>query len=134
MNKNQAADLFGNRTKLAAALGITKSAISQWPEELTQEQVDRVIGAAVRLSVFDINKYIPLFALNNAIRLVGSQTAMANIIGVAPMAVYQWRTKGLPAERVLAVEAATRGRVSRYELRPDIYPPPGHFQHLATYA
>ena len=49
MTKNEAADLFGNKTRLAAAVGVTKSAISQWPDVLTQEQRDRVVGAAVRL-------------------------------------------------------------------------------------
>jgi hypothetical protein len=34
---------------LADAVGLTRPAISQWPDELRQEQVDRVIGAAVRL-------------------------------------------------------------------------------------
>jgi DNA-binding transcriptional regulator YdaS (Cro superfamily) len=28
----------------------------------------------------------------------------------------------VPAERVLLIEAATGGRVSRHELRPDLYP------------
>lgn len=50
MNKKEAAALFGGRyAQLAEALGITSSAISQWPDELTREQEDRVIGAAVRL-------------------------------------------------------------------------------------
>ena len=49
MTKNEAADLFGNQTRLAEAVGVTKSAISQWPHVLTQEQRDRVVGAAVRL-------------------------------------------------------------------------------------
>ena len=51
MTKNEAAEIFGNKTKLAAAVGVTKSAISQWPDMLTQEQEDRVIGAMVRLGI-----------------------------------------------------------------------------------
>jgi len=51
MTKSQAIDLFGGRVKdLAAALGVTSSAISQWPDaELPTEYADRVRGAAVRL-------------------------------------------------------------------------------------
>jgi len=49
MTKTQAAAIFGNQTKLGEAIGISRAAISQWPDKLTQKQVDRVIGAAIRL-------------------------------------------------------------------------------------
>lgn len=49
MTKKEAAELFGNYAKLARALGITKSAISGWPDDLRQDQIDRVVGAAIRL-------------------------------------------------------------------------------------
>ncbi len=29
----------------------------------------------------------------------------------------------VPAERVLAIEAATHGKVTRYDLRPDVFGP-----------
>ena len=51
MKKREAAKLFGNQSKLAMAIGISKSAVSQWPEELSQSSADRVIGAAVRLGL-----------------------------------------------------------------------------------
>jgi len=42
-------------------------------------------------------------------------------VGVKYQAIQQWLQRGrVPAERVLAIEAATG--VSRHELRPDIYP------------
>ncbi len=37
-------------------------------------------------------------------------------------AISQWLHGRVPAERVLHVERATHGRVTRYELRPDLYP------------
>ncbi len=53
----------------------------------------------------------------------GSQAELARRIGVQPMTVTQWkRRKNIPADRVLAVEKATGGQVSRFEMRPDIYP------------
>ena len=50
MRKREAIELFGRTQQaLADAVGVTRPAISQWPDELTQEQADRVVGAAVRL-------------------------------------------------------------------------------------
>lgn len=43
-------------------------------------------------------------------------------LGISKQAVSLWQWKGVPAERVLAVEAATG--VSRHELRPDVFGPP----------
>lgn len=50
MTKQEAIDLFGGKVKdLAQAMGVVSQAISQWPDELPQDYVDRVIGAAMRL-------------------------------------------------------------------------------------
>lgn len=50
LTKQQAIDIFGSSgADLARALGCTRSAISLWPEELSQKQTDTVIGAATRL-------------------------------------------------------------------------------------
>jgi DNA-binding transcriptional regulator YdaS (Cro superfamily) len=47
--KSQAVKLFGSQAAVARALGVSNQAISQWPEQLTQAQQDRLVGAAVRL-------------------------------------------------------------------------------------
>lgn len=60
-------------------------------------------------------------ALEQALSLVGGLTALAVLLGITPQAISQWRR--VPATRVLAVERATGGAVTRYELRPDLYPP-----------
>jgi hypothetical protein len=53
MTKQEAKRLFGGTDeKLARALGITRSAVTQWRDPLTTEQVDRVVGAAVRHGVW----------------------------------------------------------------------------------
>ena len=54
-----------------------------------------------------------------------SQAAFASQLGVTQGLVWQWlngRTK-IVAERVLQIERATDGKVTRHELRPDLYPP-----------
>lgn len=50
LTKQQAIAIFGKTaTELGSVLGLTRSAISLWPDELNQRQTDLVIGAAVRL-------------------------------------------------------------------------------------
>lgn len=60
--------------------------------------------------------------IEKMIEIVGSQAELARACGVRHQAVQKWIKKGrVPAERVLAVEKATQGRVTRYELRPDVF-------------
>lgn len=62
-------------------------------------------------------------ALQRAITAAGGQAPLASKIGVTQSMVWYWiakAKKGLPAEHVIAVEAATG--VSRHDLRPDIFP------------
>ena len=59
-------------------------------------------------------------ALERAISQSGGVTALARAIKVTPQAISQWDR--VPAERVIAVEEATDGRVTRGALRPDLYP------------
>src|SRR5579883_7076 len=61
-------------------------------------------------------------ALERAILEAGGVAALARAINVTPQAVSQWDR--VPAERAIAVEKATEGRISRHELRPDLYPAP----------
>ena len=63
--------------------------------------------------------------LEKAVELVGSQAELARRIGKKQAHIWNWlnRDGRIPADMVLAVERATDGKVSRHELRPDIYPP-----------
>ncbi|MAY41705.1 MULTISPECIES: helix-turn-helix domain-containing protein [unclassified Neptuniibacter] len=62
-------------------------------------------------------------AIKRAIKILGSQTALAEELGVTPQAVQQWEASGtVPVKRVIEIEKATNGKVSRQKLRPDIYP------------
>lgn len=56
-----------------------------------------------------------------ALRLVGGPTRMAELCGVKRPSVYKW-IRQVPAERAIAIEKATGGKVTRHQLRPDIYP------------
>jgi hypothetical protein len=49
LSKEQAIQIFGSRKDLCAAMDLTNSRISQWPEQLDQKTTDLVVGAAVRL-------------------------------------------------------------------------------------
>lgn len=52
-----------------------------------------------------------------------TQDDLAEALGVTQGAISQWLSKGrIPAERVLQIEQATNGAVTRYEMRPDLYP------------
>ena len=51
MTKDYAKYLFGGTQKMADAVGVTRQAIYDWPDELKQKQSDLVIGAAFRLDI-----------------------------------------------------------------------------------
>lgn len=62
----------------------------------------------------------PEKALRRAIEHIGGPKATAEMLGdLTPQAVSQWERA--PIARVLKLEAATDGAVTRYDLRPDIY-------------
>lgn len=58
-------------------------------------------------------------ALQRALGLIGGPTKAARAAGCTPQAVDQWQV--CPPGRVLSIETATEGKVTRYQLRPDIY-------------
>ena len=62
-------------------------------------------------------------AIRRAIRQCGGVTGLAKNLKVSYQAVQQWqRADRVPAERVIGIERATAGKVSRQDLRPDLYP------------
>lgn len=63
----------------------------------------------------------PTQALAEAIEIIGGLTATARGHGIKPQAVGQWEV--CPPARVLRMEQMTGGKVSRHDLRPDIYGP-----------
>lgn len=65
-------------------------------------------------------------ALQKAVELAGGQSSLARALGVKQQHVWNWlhRDRKPAAEYVLAIESAVEGKVSRYDLRPDVFGPP----------
>lgn len=65
-------------------------------------------------------------ALGRAIQVCGTQSELARRIGgkVRQAHVWNWKRSGtVPAEYCRAIEEATHGEVTRYQLRPDVFGP-----------
>lgn len=63
--------------------------------------------------------------LDKAADALGGAAELALILGVTAQAISNWKGRGVPIERCLAIERATAGSVSRRDLRedwPDIWP------------
>lgn len=61
-------------------------------------------------------------ALQRAIDLAGgSQVALADMLKVEPGAVTNWKRRGVPVAQAIAIEEALQGRITREELRPDVF-------------
>ena len=62
-------------------------------------------------------------AIRKAVDVVGGQTALAKAMQVSQGLVWQWCAGRLrvPAERCGQIEQATDGKVTRCELRPDVF-------------
>jgi DNA-binding transcriptional regulator YdaS (Cro superfamily) len=60
-------------------------------------------------------------AFEAAVRFFGSQGAMAKALGIEPMTVSQWKSRGMPPARAAEIERLTGGLVTRVELLPEIF-------------
>lgn len=67
--------------------------------------------------------FMKISPLQKSIGLVGSQRALAHLIGARQQYISRWlKTKKIPAEFVLPIEKAVNAQITRHELRPDLYP------------
>lgn len=59
--------------------------------------------------------------IDKAADIIGSQTALAAVLGVSKGAVSQWKddNRRVPAAHCVAIERQTHGAVTRRDLRPD---------------
>lgn len=64
--------------------------------------------------------------LQRAIQDAGSQAALGEAIGKKQQHIQYWLSVDkVPGEYVIAIEKAVNGKVTRHELRPDLYPVEG---------
>ncbi|NKI17415.1 helix-turn-helix domain-containing protein [Spongiibacter sp. KMU-166] len=56
----------------------------------------------------------------------GLQSSIAKALNITPVLISQWANgaRRVPGERCVAIEEATKGAVTRYDLRPDIFGEP----------
>jgi DNA-binding transcriptional regulator YdaS (Cro superfamily) len=69
----------------------------------------------------------PEKALETAVKILDGQSAFARACGgdVKQQHVHYWLKVGkIPAEHCLAIERATKRKVTRYDLRPDVFGEP----------
>lgn len=60
-----------------------------------------------------------------AIRFAGSQTALGALLKLTPQAIQKWASQGLvPGERCREIETLFDGKVTRYELNPNVFGDP----------
>ena len=55
-----------------------------------------------------------------------TQAAAARAIGMSQQAIPRWSREGIPPKHAVAIERVTQGRITREELRPDIFGPIEH--------
>ncbi|MEF2147761.1 transcriptional regulator [Aquilutibacter rugosus] len=61
--------------------------------------------------------------IQTAIEICGSRAELANRLGLTASAVSQWAngTRPVPPVQCIPIEEATSGKVTRYQLRPDVF-------------
>lgn len=82
-------------------------------------EVHRVDTQKLRSYTEDMNREI-----KRAIEIAGTQTKLAEASGLTQAAIHKLlsgKTRRISAENALAIERATDGQVTRYDLRPDIF-------------
>jgi DNA-binding transcriptional regulator YdaS (Cro superfamily) len=64
----------------------------------------------------------PILALRRAVDLRRSQSALARDIGFTQGSVWRWLNgTEVPAKAAIAIEKATKGAVTKEEIRPDLF-------------
>ncbi len=70
--------------------------------------------------------------MQTAVSIAGNKSRLGRKINVTHTAINKWVKRGWPpAERCLAIERATGGKVTRYDLRPDVFGPAPDHQEAA---
>ena len=61
--------------------------------------------------------------IQQAVDLAGSQSKLAEMLGITPQAVQIWcsNKRKVPVTRAIAIEKLFPGEITRAEIRPDIF-------------
>jgi DNA-binding transcriptional regulator YdaS (Cro superfamily) len=78
--------------------------------------------------------------IERAAKAAGSQSKLAEAIGVTQQNISYWKTSGIPMQYGASIELATHGAVTRKEIWPDTWPKywpelaqaPAHIAQAAT--
>ena len=65
-------------------------------------------------------------AIERAVDHVGGQTNLAKLLKTSQARVWNWihRDNKVPAEEAVSIERVTKGKVTRFEIRPDVFGEP----------
>lgn len=88
------------------------------------KDAERLADRAVRLAQDRLSGVTEERPIERAVRLAGGQAELARLCNTSQPRIWQCLHRNLtvPAELVLPIERAVSGAVTRYELRPDLYP------------
>ncbi|MFM7012044.1 MAG: YdaS family helix-turn-helix protein [Betaproteobacteria bacterium] len=68
---------------------------------------------------------LPSYALiKPAIDFFGSEAALARALKKRPSHIWHWKRTRVPAEICVDIERESNGKVSRHQLRPDLFDAP----------
>jgi DNA-binding transcriptional regulator YdaS (Cro superfamily) len=60
--------------------------------------------------------------LDDIFEAAGGQSELAKKLGICKSAVNKWKLKNtVPIGRIVEVEKATAGKITRYQMRPELY-------------
>jgi hypothetical protein len=107
-------------------------AVHMLPEQTVQAFGD--LGGKWLVPIHNGTFDLALHAWSEPLALVTTLSAERNValstprfgerLDISQPAVHRWRARGkAPADRVIYLEHATQGKVTRYQLRPDVFGP-----------
>ena len=84
---------------------------------------EAALDQSIRAMLNDVLLRVASASLQEAIAICGTQTELARRIGgkVKTGHIYHWLRNRVPPERCADIERATEGRVTRHDLRPDVF-------------
>jgi len=117
-----------DQARIVTDLALQVAALTRWAwgQDPKFRQLTECDPAVIRAAFDSSSSSTPLSpreALEQAIAECGTATEFARRCNTTVQHVYNWRQRGIPAERVRDAESACGGKITRYDLRPDVFGP-----------